>query len=488
VLGLLFVLAAVAVAPAAGIDYPKSVEGSVVDDYHGTSVNDPFRWLEDDVRTSDEVRSWVEAQNEVTFSYLESIPARDSIRARLEQIWNYERFSSPFKRGGKYFYFKNDGLQNQSVLYVMDGLEGEPRVVLDPNLWSEDGTVALAGLSMSVNGRYMAYAKAVAGSDWQEWFVHDLQKGTDLADHLEWTKFTGASWTMDGKGFFYGRFDAPPEGEEFQALNTGQKVYYHRAGTPQSEDILVYERPDQPEWGFGTSTSEDGRYLILSVWKGTDPRNRLLVKDLREPYAMPVELVGSFEHGFSFLGNDGPIFYLKTDHGAPNERVVAMDIRKPAPEHWREVIAEAKEPLRGISLVGNVFIATYLKDVVSQFRVFRVDGSHVRDVELPGKGSAGGFGGQRTDTETFYSYSSLNTPPRIYRYDILSGESRLWRQAQVDFDPDQRAFYYVRVLQIPTPRWPAYDARYYGVDPPEGTEMVTQERGYTSPIWYTPSE
>lgn len=199
----LLALLVVAVAPAAGLDYPKTQEGDVVDEYHGTRVSDPFRWLEDDVRTSDDVRDWVEAQNELTFSYLESIPGRDSIRARLEQIWNYERYSSPFKVGGQFFFFKNDGLQNQSVLYSLDSLEAEPRIVLDPNKWSEDGTVALAGMSMSDDGRYMAYAKAVAGSDWQEWFVRDMRSGSDLVDHLEWTKFTGTAWTVDGKGFFY---------------------------------------------------------------------------------------------------------------------------------------------------------------------------------------------------------------------------------------------------------------------------------------------
>jgi prolyl oligopeptidase len=421
-------------AGADQITYPETKRVDVVDDFHGTSVADPFRWLEDDVRTSDDVRQWVEAQNEVTFGYLERIPEREAIRQRMEQIWNYERYSSPSKVAGRYYYYKNDGLQNHSVLYTIDALDGEPSVLLDPNGWSQDGTVALAGKSFSEDGRWLAYAKSSAGSDWQEWFVRDLVTGRDLEDHLRWTKFTNASWTLDGKGFFYSRFAAPVEGQEFQALNKHQKVYYHRVGTAQADDVLVYQRPDQPDWGYMTETTEDGRYLILRVWQGTDDRNRLLYKDLAEPYGMPVELIDHFDNQYSFIGNDGPVFYFYTDLDAPNRRVIAIDIRRP--DDYREVIPEAEQPLRGVSFVGNVFVASYFKDVISHYRIFRPDGSHVRDVALPGMGSSRGFGGKRSDMETFYSYSSFNTPACIYRYDILTGESTLWREAEVDFDPD----------------------------------------------------
>ena len=421
---------------ATSLDYPETETVDVVDDFHGTAVPDPYRWLEEDARNSDEVAAWVEAQNEVTFSYLESLAAREPIRERLTELWNYERYSSPFKAGGTYFYFKNDGLQNQSVLYKLDTLDGEPTVLLDPNGWSEDGTVALAGLSFSEDGRFMAYAKASAGSDWSEWYVRDVAAGKDLGDRLRWTKFTGASWTKDGKGFFYSRFDAPPEGQEYQALNKNQKLYYHRVGTSQDDDALVYHRPDEPEWGFSSAVTEDGRYLVIHVWKGTDSNRRVLYKDLLEPYGMPLDLIDNFDNEYSLVGNDGPVLYFKTDLDAPNGRVIAIDVRKPAMENWREIIPESENALRRVGLTGNLFVASYLKDVLTHVRMFRVDGSHVRDVELPGIGSAGGFGGRRSQLETFYVFSSFNRPPSIYRYDMVTGKSELWRQADVPFDPD----------------------------------------------------
>ena len=343
------------------LDYPKTRKGDVVEDYHGVSVADPYRWLEDDVRTSDEVASWVQAENEVTFGYLESIPQRKAIKRRLTELWNYERITTPFKRGGRYYYYRNDGLQNQSVLYKLSSLEAEPEVLLDPNQWSEDGTQALAGVSFSDDGKYMAFAKAVAGSDWQEWFVYDLATDRKLDDHLQWTKYTSVAWTKDGKGFFYSVFDAPPPGQEFQALNKFQKLYYHRVSTPQSADVLVYHRPDQPEWGFTPSTTEDGRYLVIQVWKGTDAKYRILYKDLLEPYGMPVDLIDHFENIYAFLGNDGPIFYFRTDLDAPRGRVIAIDIRNPEPEHYREIIPQSENALRRVGLVGNLFVARYLK-------------------------------------------------------------------------------------------------------------------------------
>jgi prolyl oligopeptidase len=423
-------------ARAERLRYPETKTVDVVDDHHGTEVKDPYRWLEQDARSSEEVAAWIEAENELTFSYLEEIPERKAIRERLEKLWDYERYSSPFKIAGRYFYFKNDGLQNQSVLYMMDSLGDEPRVLLDPNGWSEDGTISLAGLTFTEDGRYAAYAKSVSGSDWQEWFVREVDTGKDLDDRLEWTKFTEASWTKDGKGFFYSRFEAPPEGEEFRALNKNQKLYHHRLGTPQSDDVLVYHRPDQPDWGYSGEVTEDGRYLIISVWKGTDPRNRVLYKDLLEPYGMPVELIDDFDHEFSFIDNDGPIFYFKTDVDAPNRRVIAIDIRQPRPERWRVIIPEAEQALRGVGLTGNLFVAKYLKDAMTYVRMFRIDGRHVRDVEFPGVGSASGFSGKRSDLETFYTFSSFNRPPSIYRYDMITGKSTLWRQAEVDFNPD----------------------------------------------------
>ncbi len=419
------------------LKYPETRRGDVVDDYHGTQVADPYRWLEDDVRTSSEVRAWVEAQNQITNAYLEDIPHRDAIRKLLTKLWDYEKFSAPRKVGGRYFFSKNDGLQNQSVLYTMESLPAEPRVLLDPNQWSKDGTVALAGIAISDDAKYLAYAVAEAGSDWRTWKVLDVASGEPLADELKWTKFSSASWTPDGKGFFYGRYPEPKEGEEFQSLNKNMKVMYHRIGTPQRDDVLVYHRPDQAEWGFQTSVTEDGHYLIITTWKGTDDRYRITFKDLSEPYGLPIDLIENFENDYTFVGNDGPVFYFRTDLNAPNGRVIAIDTREPAPDNWQEIIPEAKENLVSVGIVGNLFVCDYLQDAKSQVKLYAMDGSFVREVELPGIGTAGGFSGKRTDTETFYTFSSFATPPSIYRYDVITGKSSLYRQAEVAFDPSR---------------------------------------------------
>jgi prolyl oligopeptidase len=438
---LIVVLAAtLALAPAAvasdRFEYPPSERGDVVDDHHGTKVADPYRWLEEDVRNSFKVRSWIDDQNRLTFGYLDGIPEREVIRERLMKLWDYERFAAPDMVAGKYYYTRNDGLQNQSVLYSVESLDAEPKIVLNPNEWSKSGTVALRKRSFSPDGRYMAYARSVSGSDWQEWFVRDLTTGKDLSDKLQWVKFTDAAWTLDGKGFFYARFEAPPQGQEFQALNKRQKLVYHRLGTPQSEDVLVYHRPDQPEWGFDVEVTEDGRYLVISVYKGTDDNCRILYRDLAEPYGMPVGLIDHFENIYTFIGNDGPVFYFRTDLEAPRGRVIAIDTRTPDPGHFNEIIAESENALREVGLVGNLFVARYLKDASSHIRMFRTDGTHVRDVKLPGIGKASGFEGKRKDLETFYEFSSLNRPLSIYRYDMLTGKSTAWKQAKVDFNPD----------------------------------------------------
>jgi prolyl oligopeptidase len=407
-----------------------------VDVYHGVKVPDPFRWLEDDVRTSEKVAEWVKAQNEVTFGYLEQIPEREQITQRLTDLWNFEKYGSPFKRGGAYYYYKNDGLQNQYVLYRMESLDAEPKVLIDPNTWSKDGTVALAGEAFSDDGKYIAYGVQDAGSDWRTWKIMNIETGEVLADELKWIKFSGASWTRDSKGFFYGRYAEPEEGTAFQNLNLNQKLYYHRVGTPQSEDVLVYERPDHPEWGFSTDVSEDGRWLVITVWKGTDDKYQVFYKDLTEPYGLPVNLIGNFENEYSFLGNDDTVFYFKTDLDAPKKRVIAIDVRKPGPENWKEILPQTDNVLTDVGLVGNLFVAHYLQDAKTQIRIHHMNGELVREVKFPTLGSASGFGGRRTDTETFYSFSSFATPPSIYRYDLITGESQLLRQANVDFNPD----------------------------------------------------
>ncbi|MEK6261416.1 MAG: prolyl oligopeptidase family serine peptidase [Planctomycetota bacterium] len=405
-----------------------------VDELHGVKVPDPYRWLEDDVRESKDVAGWVAAKNKETFAYLASIPQREAIKTRLTELWNYEKYGAPFKAGRRYFYVKNDGLQNQSVLYKQDALNAEPSVLIDPNAWSKDGTVALGATSFSDDGRYVAYSVADAGSDWNTWRIIEVETGRLLADELKWVKFSGATWTMDSKGFFYGRYDEPPAGAAFQKTNLNQKVFYHRVGTAQSEDVLVYKRPDEPTWGFGLKVSEDGRYLVISIWKGTDDKYRVLYKDLTEPYGMPVDLIENFDHEYSFVGNDGTTFYFVTDLEAPRKRIVAIDVGKPAAV--REVIPQAVETLINADLVGNQFVLTYLKDAKTQVKLHSLDGKFVREVAFPGIGTATGFGGKRTDIETFYSFSSFATPPSIFRFDLLTGDSTLLRQAKVKFNPD----------------------------------------------------
>lgn len=414
--------------------YPETKKIDHVDDHHGTKVPDPYRWLEDDVRQSKEVAAWVEAQNKVTFSFLESIPQRDAIKKRLTELWNYEKYGVPFKVAGRYYYFKNDGLQNQSVMYAMETLTSEPRVLIDPNSWSKDGTVALASTSFSDDGKHLAYSVAEAGSDWNTWRILEVESGKLLSDELRWVKFSGVSWTKDSRGFFYSRYDEPKEGAAFQSLNKNQKVFYHRVGSSQADDVLVYKRPDQPDWGFQSTVTEDGRYLIITTWKGTDDKYRIAYKDLLEPYGMPIDLIDNFDHEYTFIGNEGPVFFFQTELEASRKRVIAIDTRRP--HLLKELIPEAKETLVGVNILANQFVATYLKDAKTQVKLFSLDGRFVREVEFPGIGSAGGFGGKREDTETFYSFSSFNTPTNLFRYDLLTGKSELFRQAKVKFSPD----------------------------------------------------
>jgi prolyl oligopeptidase len=423
-------------AAAEGIGYPKTRRVDHVDTYFGVKVADPYRWLEQDVRSAQEVRDWVAAENKVTFRYLESIPERQRILRRLTELWNYPQYSSPLKEGGRYYFFKNDGLQNQSVLYTQDSLGAKPRVLVDPNQWSKDGTIALAGLGFSDDGRYVAYGRSEAGSDWCTWHVMEIESGRLLPDELKWTKFTHAAWTKDGLGFFYSRYEEPKKGAEFQALNFNNKLYHHRVGTPQVDDVLVYFRPEHPEWWYEPTVTEDGRYLVIITGLGTDEKYRVTIKDLAEPYGMPLELIDRFENEFTLVGNDGPVLFFKTDVDAPRRRLVAIDLRKPQRENWREIVPQAEETLIDVDFVCNQFIASYLKDVKPQVKIYTMEGRFVREVEFPGIGMATGFEGKRTDTETFYTFSSFATPPTIYRYDMLTGQSQLFRRSEVKFNPD----------------------------------------------------
>ncbi len=414
------------------LTYPETHRDDLVDDYHGTKVADPYRWLEDP--DSPETAAWVAAQNRVTFGYLERIAARDRIRQRLTKLWDYERFGLPQSRGGRYFFTRNDGLQNQSVLYVADRLDAAPRVLLDPNELSNDGTVDLAGWQLSDDGKILAYGLSAAGSDWKEWKLLEVDTGRELLDHLRWIKFSGVSWTPDGKGLFYSRYDEPQPGEEFTAANYYQKLYFHRLGEPQHRDTLIYERPDEKEWGFGGEVTEDGRYLIISVWRGTERKNQIFYKELQASDSKVVELIAGFDAEYEFLGNDGPVFWLLTDLNAPLRRVIAVDASNPIRDQWREVIPQSEQVLEGAGLVGDRFFCTYLQDAHSAVKVFDLNGRHVRDVDLPGIGSVGGFGGRRSDTETFYAFTNFTTPAAVYRYDVQTGESSVFRSPQVAFN------------------------------------------------------
>ena len=414
------------------MQYPETRKVDVVDDHHGTQVADPYRWLED--QDGDETAAWVQAQNEVTFAYLETLPTRAGLRDRLTALWNYERYGTPWRVANRLFWYKNDGLQNQSVLYVQDD-GGEARVLLDPNTLSDDGTVALGGMGISDDGRYMAYSLSVSGSDWRTWYVRDIDTGQDLDDRVEWSKFSGASWAHDNSGFFYSRYDAPTAGDEFEQANYFQKVFFHRLGTPQSEDVLVYERPDQKEWGFGADVTEDGAYLILSVWKGTSQKNGVFYRDLTKSGDV-VELLPDFDADYSFVGNDGPLFFFRTDLDAPRGRLIAIDTREPQRSNWREIIPQRDDVLQSASLTADRLVARYMRDAHDQIELHQLDGTFVREVELPSLGSVGGFGGRRDATETYYSFTSFLYPTVIYRYDFSSGTSEVFREPSIDFDFD----------------------------------------------------
>ncbi|HEX5725558.1 MAG TPA: prolyl oligopeptidase family serine peptidase [Longimicrobiaceae bacterium] len=432
-------LAAAAPAAAQPLTYPQTRRAEQVDDYHGTRVADPYRWLED--TDSPETRAWITAQNEITFRYLGGIPQRRAIEERLTRLWNYARTGTPWKRGGRYFFFRNTGLQNQSVLYTQPTLDAEPRVVIDPNTLSADGTVALSNTSISENGRLLAYGVASGGSDWQEFRVREIDSGRELADSLRWIKFSGAAWTHDDRGFFYARY-AQPEGNVLTATVRNQKLYYHRVGTPQSADVLVYERPDEPDYGFGSEVSEDGRYLVVNVWTGTDRRNRVYVKDLGSAEAPRldgemVRLLDDFDAGYFFIGNDGPVLYFQTDLDAPRGRVIAIDLRTPARSAWRTVIPQSEDALSFTQLIGGHLVGTYLHDATSRVRVFAKDGAHVRDLELPTLGTVGGMSGTADDPEAFYSFTSYLYPTTIFRYDVRTGRSAVHWAPQVAFDPSR---------------------------------------------------
>ncbi|MCA1904364.1 MAG: prolyl oligopeptidase family serine peptidase [Cyanobacteria bacterium KgW148] len=410
------------------ISYPVTAQDpTIVDDYHGTKVSDPYRWLEDS--HSEATQAWIAAQNQVTAEFLEAIPERRSIRSRLTQLWNYAKYSVPWREGGRYFWFKNDGLQNQSVLYWQTSLEGEPRVLLDPNTWSEDGTVALTGIAVSDDGKWLTYAISRSGSDWKEWRVREIDTLIDQPDRVQWSKFSGAAWTKDNRGFFYSRYDAPQD--DVQDVNYFQKLYYHVLGTDQEQDQLIYHRPDRKEWGFNGEVTEDGQFLIISVWQGTSPQNLVFYLSLQQENATVLPLIAEFEAEYSFLGNDDQGFWFRTDRDAPRGKVIKINLTNP--ENRIDVIPEQQETLQGVSLINNEWVAFYLQDACTVIRRFSLTGAPIGTIPLPGIGSASGFSGKRYDTETFYSFTSFTVPPTIFHFDFQSNSSTLFRQPEIDF-------------------------------------------------------
>lgn len=448
------------------LKYPPAAKGPQVDNYHGTSVADPYRWLENP--DSPETRAWIQAENALTSSYLAAIPERAAIRARLEQVQNYQRYGSGFKAGGRYFYYMNTGLQSQNVLYVQDALNAKPKVLLDPNAMSKEGIVSLSTVNVSHNGRYVTYSINRAGSDWQEFRIREIDTGKDLPEVLKWAKFTGASWTHDNKGFFYSRYDAPADGNPLTSVNTNQKLYYHRVGQQQSRDQLIYDRPDQKDWGFDANVTADGAYLIINVWQGTDTRNRLYFVDLDNPgkprlTAPVVKLVDRLDALYSFAGNDGTNFYVRTDLQAPNGRVVGIDIDNPRQERWYTIVPEGKDAMVSAKAVGGRLVASFLQDAHSAIRFYDLPrrpptrgqsasgmrrtqpaasdrrgglgmNAQVFEIQLPDLGSAEEISGTADDEEMFFTFTSFLRPKSIYRFDVRSRKSEVWKESRTSLD------------------------------------------------------
>lgn len=430
---------ATAAAPAPALAYPDTVRGDTVDTQFGVDVADPYRWLEDDVRVNPKVAAWVAAENQVTDAYLDTLPGRDVFAKRMTELYNYERFGLPEKAGSRYFYTRNDGLQPQSVLYVREGLTGEGRVLIDPNAWAKDGATALAEWTPSTDGAHLLYSVQDGGTDWRIVRVMDVATGKDLPDEVRWVKFSALDWAKDGSGFYYSRFPAPGEGEAFQSLNENHAVYFHKLGTPQSEDVLIHASPDKPALNHSAEVTDDGQYLLVTSSEGTDERYGLTLYTLDKTGgrkgAKPRVLVGDYANNWEYVGNEGPLFIFLTNKDAPRQRLVAMDIRKPTA--LTPLVAENEATLVGASQVGNRIILSYLGDAKSEARMVTLGGQPVAKINLADIGSASGFGGKPGDPETFYAFSSYARPTTIYRLDTVTGASSVFAEPKLTFDPRQ---------------------------------------------------
>jgi prolyl oligopeptidase len=413
------------------LNYPDTKKVNQVDEYFGSKVADPYRWLE---THTGEVDEWIEKQNVVTFDYLNDISFRDKIKQRLTEIWNYPKYGAPFKKGGKYYFFKNDGLQNQSVLYVQESLTAEPKVFFDPNKLSNDGTVALTSLEFSENGKYIAYGTSSGGSDWNTYQVMDATTGKTLEDRIEWVKFSSPSWFKDG--FFYSRYAAPTEGNKLANKNEYHKVYYHKIGTPQSEDKLVHEDKQHALRNFYGQTTDDERYLILNASEGASGANALYYKDLKDPKGTIKPIIESFESQYSVIDNLGDKLLVMTNKNAPRYRLVLIDPKKPQEQNWKTIVPESGNVIQNVSSVGGRIIATYMKDATSQVVVFDQAGKKLNTVELPTLGTVSGFNGDQKDKEVFFTFTSFTYPPTIYRYDIPNNKVTQFRKTEVNVNTD----------------------------------------------------
>jgi prolyl oligopeptidase len=408
--------------------YPETKRGDVVDDYFGTKVPDPYRWLEDD--NAPEVTAWVEAENKVTFGYLDKIAYRPQLKERLTKLLNYPKFSAPTRRGENFVFSKNDGLQNQSVFYIQKGLDGTPELLLDPNKFSTDGTSQLGGFALSESGKYVAYGISEGGSDWRDYYVLDVATKKPLSEHLEWVKFSGASWRGD-EGFYYNRYPAPPAGKKMSTKNDFQKIYYHKVGTPQSEDKLVYEDNEHPQRRQSIGVTEDQRFEVLGVSDSSAGKrgNSVFFRELGQvdkPFIPIVAEIGDDSYGV--IDDVNGKFLIETNHGAPNGKVVLYD---PQTKTWKDILPERPEPLQNSGTTGGKLFATYLKDVTTRAYVYSLDGKLENEIQLPGLGSAGGFGGRNDDKFVFYSFTSFNYPPTIFKYDIATKKSSVFRTVDI---------------------------------------------------------
>jgi prolyl oligopeptidase len=428
------------------IPYPATTRGDVVEEQFGQRIADPYRWLENDVRQDPAVRAWVTAQNEVSSRFLAALPARAAFRARMTEMYDYERFGLPEKAGSRYFYTRNDGLQNQAVLYVRDGLDGAPRVLIDPNSWSQDGATALAEWDPSKDGSHLLYSVQDGGTDWRTVRVLDVATGRPTSDEVRWVKFSNLDWAQDGLGFYYSRFPEPTAAAQFQSTNDNHSIYFHRLGTPQSADRLIYATPERPQLSNNGQVSEDGNWLIVTSSQGTDERYEITLIDLRTPGAAPRRLIAGFDHEWDYLGNRGTTFYWRTNNGAPRRRIVTTDISRPTLQ-IRQIVAEDRATLTGASIVGRQLIGQYLVDATSQVRTFTLAGAATGQIALQGIGSTAGFRGDMSGSETFYSFASFNRPGAIFRYDSATRRISTFAEPRLRFDP---ALYQVRQVFYPS--------------------------------------